>query len=310
MSRTPFLCVLPKYQSDPVWVNDRTRAVYENTGKLRQNYEPLDKAAPLDDAIQRACGIGSHVGKPKVRVGAYLPRVYRPNGPPLRTTRADSRDDAVHAARAVFRRMNDLFRYVEPRTAANFNAFGHEPRNLLLLACTAVESGWRGVLRANGYKRRDPKGKTVKMWNAQQDYIHCYSLLRLGDWSVSIAGRSGMRMMSPFLGWTSAKPLPWYQAYNAAKHDLEGSLRLATVGACVEACAAVAIMIWAQFGAWANAYNSPPLHIMPTVNAREAAATDPFILSTEPTWHPSEYYAPPTLHGDGRTEWREAKHWR
>src|SRR5690242_15230231 len=113
MASAKFRCVLPQHESVPDWVNQRTRVVHEANGKRRENYTELETNIPIDDSIRKAFGLGSWIGSPSVPAGAHLPRVYRPNGPPLSKKWADSRDAAVHAARSVFRRMNDLFQYIE-----------------------------------------------------------------------------------------------------------------------------------------------------------------------------------------------------
>lgn len=311
--RESFLCVLPAYEREPSWVHERTRAVYDYRGRAVENRQPMRTDLPLPEAVAGYFGVGAEIGKPKRPPGEFLPRVYRPRGPRLQPPIRAARDNAVHAARSVFRRLQDVFLYIEPRTRRNLQAHGHETRNLLILACTAVESGWRGVLRANGYRRLDRKtGKVVaeRYWNAQADYVHCLELLRLTEWSVRIAGREGLGPLRPFEGWTPSAQLPWYRAYNGAKHDLENALSEATLGACVNACAAVAIMIWAQFGTWAHRHADSPLEILQNVNARESNATDPFLLALEPPWHASDYYAPPTLVGRAEKEWRAGKHWR
>ena len=50
----------------------------------------------------------------------------------------------------IFDRLATIFRAVEP-DQANEKAFGQDLRNVLMLAATAAEGAWKGVLKANGY---------------------------------------------------------------------------------------------------------------------------------------------------------------
>jgi hypothetical protein len=63
---------------------------------------------------------------------------------------ARERQAAHLAALLLFERLTELLEIIKPATA-NARAFGHASRQLLILACTEVESSWRGVLEANGY---------------------------------------------------------------------------------------------------------------------------------------------------------------
>lgn len=51
------------------------------------------------------------------------------------------------------RSVERIFQTVHP-DEANFNVYGHDIRNLLILACTEVEAQWRGILTANGLENK------------------------------------------------------------------------------------------------------------------------------------------------------------
>jgi hypothetical protein len=68
---------------------------------------------------------------------------------------------------------------------------------------------------------------------------------------VSFPDYPWIKPVAPFRGWDDGRPtqtLPWYDAYNAAKHDRENELKGATLRSVFGAVAACAIMIVAQFG--------------------------------------------------------------
>ncbi|MER9922614.1 hypothetical protein NKJ84_06625 [Mesorhizobium sp. M0048] len=127
------------------------------------------------------------------------------------------------------------------RSPSNFKVYGHEIRNLLILACTEVEMHWRGVLEANGQS-----GKFTT-----QNYVALQNAMRLGEFGILLPYYPWMKEVRPFEGWDSARPtesLPWYRAYNAVKHDREGSFEEGTLSHAVDAVVACAVMLIAQFG--------------------------------------------------------------
>lgn len=313
----PFLRV--RYLNSPpregYWVSELTRELRDPQGRRIDYKTTIGTIAATGDmnaAVRDAFKSEIEAGYSELPAGEYWPRIYRPGAPPLDGRTIQARDNAVHAARAVFRRLQEVFLYLEPG-GSNLQAYGHETRNLLILACTAVESAWRGALRENGYERRNPTTGAVveeRFWNAQADYQQCLAAMRLGDWAVRIAGRDQLGDLRPFAGWNGHTPLPWYAAYNAAKHDMENALSRATLQACVDACAALAIMIWAQFGTWTVDQAMTPIYRLQLSAPGELAATDPFLIQREPEWTIGECYAPPRLLERGDDEWRAVGRWR
>jgi len=141
----------------------------------------------------------------------------------------------------LYQRLAEVFELVEP-SPTNGSTYGHALRHLLILACTEVESAWRGVLTAQGY------GQDRLTTN---DYVKLRPVLRLNEWRVSLLAYPEWPALSPFEQWDPKDPttsLPWYDAYNNVKHDREGRLHLATLEHVVSAMAAVTILGWAQFG--------------------------------------------------------------
>lgn len=136
----------------------------------------------------------------------------------------------------------DLLRVVDadPR---NFFAFGHAIRDLMMLACTEVESQWKGVLRENGY--------SVDARLNTGDYVKLLKPMRLGEYEVSLPLYPECPAISPFKHWSASNPtdsLSWYNSYNAVKHDREECLDRARLIHAIEAVIAVAVMNIAQFG--------------------------------------------------------------
>jgi hypothetical protein len=144
-------------------------------------------------------------------------------------------------ARSLFSRLRNIFQIIEPTTAHD-RVFGHELRQLLILACTEVESSWRAVLSANDYPG--------ERWTTN-DYVRLLGPMKLDQYIVTLASHPGYGEIRPFDGWSASNPTPtlgWYDAYNATKHNREGELPRASLRAVIKAMAAVHIMTVAQFG--------------------------------------------------------------
>jgi len=206
----------------------------------------------------------------------------------------------VRSAQLLFDRLEEVFRYIEP-TEKNMGAFGPELRHLLILAATEVESGLKGVLRANGYARpsrdgRPPRGGE-EHWTAA-DYRKLSRPMLLHRWSVELPMHPEVSSFRPFGNWSSAsKPLRWWAAYNAVKHDREGQLKEATLRHVIHAMGAAYVMVVAQFGGWRRQYGY-------SVESEGFLFPDgprAFAISSLFSWPPHEEYAPPPAN----RPWRE-----
>ena len=141
---------------------------------------------------------------------------------------------------ALVRQLQAIARVVQP-TEQTMAAFGHEIRNLLILAATEVEMHWRGVLKANGGKKERLNTK---------DYVRLAGAMRLPEYRVRFHPYPGVEL-SPFSGWVpeqSTQSLDWYAAYNDVKHNREDQFDRATLSAAFNGIAACSILLVAQFG--------------------------------------------------------------
>ncbi len=208
---------------------------------VRYSYEEGDDVGDVDAWFENyeARRVATSTREP----GLYFPRVYLgTESPDLKETgQLDAWLSATRSARGIFERLRELLFTVEPREA-NQAAFGHAFRHLLLLACTDVEAAWRGVFEEN---HRPPP--TNGYWTAR-DYRDLCPIMRLDEYGVRLSAHPGYPIVRPFEAWKRGTGLPWYQAYNATKHDREGAIHQATLAHVVEACAGLFIMIHAQFG--------------------------------------------------------------
>jgi hypothetical protein len=198
----------------------------------------------------------------------------------------------MQAARVLFSEMRDCFRYIEP-VPRNFATFGHELRNLLILACTEVESAWKAILRANDATIAPDARLTTNR------YVGLLGPMRLAEWEIAVPGHPEVPAFRPFGAWRAAAPtesLDWYNAYNAVKHDRENGFCEATLERAIHACGAAFVMVTAQFGLWRDTGTTrldPVFH--------QTQFPHDFTFVTAPTWTLEEHYIPPEV--DGRTAW-------
>jgi hypothetical protein len=170
---------------------------------------------------------------------------------------------------ALIQELQQICMVVHP-TPDNFNAYGHEIRNLIIIACTEVEAQWKNILKANGVEGRN-----------RGHYIKLSRPMRLTEYRVALPWYPWLDHVAPFENWVPpANDLPWYVAYNKIKHDRESNFAQATLRSALESVTACFVMLCAQYG-WDFARRG------------EAAADAFFRLIDAPRWEPSEIYVPP-----------------
>lgn len=155
---------------------------------------------------------------------------------------AAAEQDFIAKLTALTRQLDRICQTVHP-TKKTFDTFGHDIRNLLILACTEVESHWRGVMVANGVEK-DRFNRT--------DYVKLREAMRLDEYAIDFPSYPWLPPLKPFEGWGSAASLTdglkWYDAHNAVKHNREAEFERGTLRHAFEAVAACVIMMVAQFG--------------------------------------------------------------
>jgi len=119
--------------------------------------------------------------------------------------------------------------------------YGHEIRNLLILAATEAEMHWRGILIANGAPR------TTKF--SSNEYVKLVEPLKLRDYAINFYDFPDLPPFQPFAGWSREDPtdsLPWYAAYNGVKHNREDEFQRGTLRCAFEAVSANIALLVAQ----------------------------------------------------------------
>jgi hypothetical protein len=123
--------------------------------------------------------------------------------------------------------------FIEP-TKNNGNTYSHRLYELLLRACTDFESICRDSLESEHCAKKRDK-MTIK------DYETLERSLRLSEVDVALHRMwvPAPLLIQPFEAWATdnPSPLPWYQAYNAVKHNRRNEFQQANLNNCVLAIA-------------------------------------------------------------------------
>ena len=81
----------------------------------------------------------------------------------------------------------------------NFDVYGHQIRNLIILATTEVESSLTAILQANNIA-------PLSQYFTTRDYVRLKKVLRLAEFEVSLSHYPWLQSFSPFRDWNDAQP--------------------------------------------------------------------------------------------------------
>jgi hypothetical protein len=206
------------------------------------------KTGALSDWVKEAFG-AEDIQTTKLEVGHAVEGIWRPGiffdtnvleG--LAQKPADLRL-AEQRLLLLVQQLDEILLFIEP-TPQSLNTFGHKTRELLILACTAVEAQWKYYLSKGGLT---PSGQGFRT----NDYVNLKVPLYLGEYEISLPRYEAVSPIRPFADWSADKPtqsLSWYESYNLSKHDGLTHLSAATLLSCIEAVAANVAMFSVRFG--------------------------------------------------------------
>ncbi len=149
--------------------------------------------------------------------------------------------DRINHLEILIAELKNIFKTVYA-DSNNLNTFGHNIRNLIILAATEVDDMMKNILSNNGIKKKIYK---------TNDYYPLLYALKLNKYKVKFSRYFIDESFSPFSGWAKEEPtksLEWYDAYNKIKHDRTNSFPLASIKNAIFSICAVAILIAAQYG--------------------------------------------------------------
>ena len=153
----------------------------------------------------------------------------------------------------IDRKLRAIFNYVEP-DEKNKSVFSLELYSLFLEACTEVELNCREILLANEINVK-PENFNMKIYKKleKSSLLSRYTAIFPNWRQRNEEGRLEYvrKEFQPFKNFNSSinKPLQWYQDYNAVKHNREENLEKANLENCINAVAAILILLYSQFGA-------------------------------------------------------------
>ncbi|MEE9339827.1 MAG: hypothetical protein V3U87_17280 [Methylococcaceae bacterium] len=174
--------------------------------------------------------------------------------------------------------------YVEPSNErfikhdGNFKTYSHRIYELLLRACTEVESLCKQVF--------DKNKVSLKKENIIR-YSDLSDPMRLHEYEVSCYGFDypPFYPFSEFKNSKRCKRSPkWYRGYNSVKHNRSLKFEHASLGNAIQAVGAVYTLLVAQFGIGSENF----MVLLPS--GQKTTSRDIFSLSKSPKWSMSEKY--------------------
>src|ERR1700682_866235 len=176
--------------------------------------------------------------------GEFYPRIARPialaNKSRLWSPSHEVERVYIASARGqltlLARKLEIICQTVQP-SERTLDVYGHEIRNLLILAATEAEMHWRGILVANG-------AQTLRL--NSNEYVKLVEPLKLSDYAITFHDFPDLQPIQPFAGWSRAAPtrsLGWYDAYHGVKHNREGEFKRGTLRCTFEAISACIALV-------------------------------------------------------------------
>jgi hypothetical protein len=305
-----YICRFPTatHVFSPVWKIDGNTAIRVGVpnAKMHENcYCEIIPGETIFDALRRVLKKSKPTGqieflRIELKPGQYYPRMARPNDQDLTGSSAHNPGEqenknliaiALGQLNVLARQLEGICQIIHP-AKNTFNTYGHTIRNLLILACTEVETHWRGILCSNG---------VIKNRYTTKDYVMLRDPMRLSEYVVAFPNYPWLEPLQPFKNWNEEQPtlsLRWYDAYNAVKHNREGEFERSTLLHAFEAVAACAVMLVSQFGNSFEGWSS-------------SDSSRFFNFETLPTWKASQAYIFPyeEFWGNGKIEaWLPVKY--
>ncbi len=173
----------------------------------------------------------------------------------------------------VLNDLTNLFKTVALHRS-NLMCFGHNIRNIIILACTEIDSMMKNILQRNQIQPINNYYKT-------NDYYVLADILKLKNYAIRFHRHHDFGTLTPFKDWSKDNPtksLVWYDSYNKIKHDRENNFELANMKNAIDSVAAFAITLIAQFGYRNILWNDKINKVIEVIE--------------EPSWNIEDFYIP------------------
>jgi hypothetical protein len=181
---------------------------------------------------------------------------------------------------------NDLANIMQNVEADDRNGlvFGYRVHELLMRTCVEIEANLKAILKANLFS-------STRRWT-MREYSRVEHSHRLSEYRIFLpTWRGSMGEFSPFGAWKHQKQLPWYEAYNASKHDRHESLVNANLQMLIQAIGGLVVLLAAQFDT-EDYSGSPDLLSIggPSVHKWEVTLGGLFRIEHPKNWHNDQLY--------------------
>ncbi len=202
--------------------------------------------------------------------------------------------DGEHYVRAltlIQKDLLELFDFIEPDDA-NGQAFSFRTHALHMRAAIEVEANCKAILTENGYVKTDRHGDVIdpKFWN-MGDYKKLERTHRLSFYEIQLPLWKGVQATrKPFAQWATGGTLPWWVAYNAAKHDRHEKFKEANFTNLLDAICGLVAILSAQFHAHDFVPGVNLLGWGSTGPAEFETAIGDYFLVKFPDWPADEQY--------------------
>ena len=174
--------------------------------------------------------------------------------------------------RTIAAEIEGSFSVVAP-SLDNYAVYGTQFEKIIYQACVGIESLFNKILSDNGHRSRDA-GMTT--------FVKLRAWLCVQEYTLEVVHYPWLPDLHPFKDWHASHPsrtLPWFNAYNALKHDRQNNRSLASLENSLNATAAHYVMTFAVFGG----------QMFPGYLSDQFF----FHFRGRPTWTEDDWYAPP-----------------
>lgn len=132
-----------------------------------------------------------------------------------------------------------LFEYVEPSSESE-QTYSYRIHELLMRTCIEVEANFKAILNENTFDPSPGYNMTVYKKIEKTHHLSSYEVM-LPIWN------GAHPTWKPFESWKSGGGLPWYQAYNASKHDRQEQFKQANMANLIGAVSGLLVVLSSQF---------------------------------------------------------------
>lgn len=142
----------------------------------------------------------------------------------------------------------DLFEYIEP-AEANLSTYSLRIHGLLVRTCIELEANFKSIFALNKYQKSPDDLNMRDYYKADASHYLSQYAVKAHYWT----GSEATEIRRPFLPWSAPKNpsppwvLPFYQGYNATKHDRATALDSANLVNLLDAFCALVVLITSQY---------------------------------------------------------------